>query len=72
MTSANVIEYRIEKDGKIVGHHRQHLLCKTNREPLLKFVPASDYIITPWGYDEEEDEWEGKPVNLEKFLKTYY
>lgn len=68
MTSANVVEYRIEKNGEFIGWHRQHLLCKTNNEPLLKYQPASDYTITPFGYDEEEEEWEGDPINLEEFL----
>ena len=70
MTSANVMNYIIyDKDGKEVGTHRQNLLCKTDKEPLLKFVPASDFTIQAWGYDEEEDDiWESEPQNLELFI----
>ena len=63
-TSANVIEYRIEKDGKIVGNHREHLLCRSHYEDLLKFQPLKDYTITPYWYDEEEDYDEAEPKNL--------
>jgi hypothetical protein len=69
MTSANVIEYSIlDKDGKEVGHHHQNIMCKTCNDGLEKFVPASDYTILPWGYDEEEEYWEGKPSNLADWL----
>ena len=44
-TSANVIEYRIEKDGKQVGSYRQHLLCKSHYEELLKYQPLGDHTI---------------------------
>lgn len=65
MTSANVINYIIyDKDGKQVGTHRQHLLCKTNKEPLLKFVPPSDFTIQAWGYDEEDEIWEDEQGKL--------
>jgi len=69
MTSANVIEYRIEKDGKQVGSHRENMMCKTHYEELLVFEPLSEYTIIPYGYDEEEDYWEDEPVNLEDFMK---
>ena len=68
-TSANVIEYRIEKDGEIVGYHRQNVLCKNRDEELLKFQPLSEHIITPFGYDEEEDYWEGEPRNLLDYME---
>lgn len=71
MTSANVIEYAIkDKDGKSVGRHRQNIMCKTCNDGLEKFIPASDFTIWPWGYDEEEEIWEDEPENLEKWLKA--
>lgn len=69
MTSANVIEYRIEKNKKIIGNFRQNILCKSRLHELLKFMPLSKHVVTPYGYDEEEEYWEGDPENLEIFLK---
>ena len=70
MTSANVIEYRIERDGKVVGYFRKHLLCKLpGYSDLLKYEPLSEHEITPCGYDEDEDYWEDDPINLEKYLR---
>lgn len=69
MTSANVIEYRIEKDNKIVGNYRQNIMCKSHYEKLLKYQPLKDHSITPYGYDEEEDYWEGEKSNLYDYLK---
>ena len=69
MTSANVIEYRIEKDGEEVGHFRKHLLCKLPEySDLLRYQPTNEYTITPYGYDEEDEYWEDEPENLETFL----
>lgn len=69
MTSANVIEYSImDKNGKPVGHHRQNIMCKWDTTKLEQFLPASDYIIQAYGYDEEEEYWEDEPVKLDKFL----
>lgn len=68
MTSANVVEYSILKDGKEVGQHRQHMMCKTNWEVLLKFQPIEEHEIQAWGYDEEEEEWSNDPENLKEFL----
>lgn len=73
MTSANVTEYRItkKKNGEIVGHHRQHHMCKTNWEDLVrKYFPLEDYLIQAYGYDEEEEMWEGEPEELYEFLIT--
>ena len=68
-TSANVIEYRIlNKEGEQVGSHRQHMMCSTCNDNLEKFQPYEDFIIQPWGYDEEEDEWEGDRYNLKEWL----
>ena len=68
-TSANVIEYRIEKDGKQVGSYRQHLLCKSHYEELLKYQPLGDHTITSFGYDEDEEYWEGETQNLDVYLR---
>lgn len=68
-TSANVIEYRIEKDGIEVGHHRVNVMCKEYWEKLLVFEPFDKHTITAYGYDEDEEEWENKPESLLKFLK---
>lgn len=70
MTSANVTEYRIESihTGKVVGTHSQHAYCVGHWGDLLKFNPPEDYTITPHGLDEEEEEWEGKTINLAVFI----
>jgi len=67
-TSANVIEYGIYKDGEQVGHHRYNVMCKPNWEALEKFQPLDAHTISDYGYDEEEDLWEGKTTNLKVFL----
>jgi len=70
-TSANVIEYRIERNGEPVGNFRKHLLCRLpDFADLLKYQPLNEHVITPWGYDEEEDEWEDLPENLDEFLRS--
>lgn len=70
MTSANVIEYRIkDKDGEERYHHRQNIMCKRDTRKLLLIKNPEEYTITPYGYDEEEEYWEGKPQNLAKWLK---
>jgi hypothetical protein len=72
MTSANVINYTIFKDGEEVGRHRQNVMCKTCNDALANFLPAKDYTILAWGYDEEEEEWEDdEQVNLEDWLKAH-
>jgi len=69
VTSANVIEYVIQDaTGQKVGEHRQHQLCKTHWDKLLVFEPLEQHTITPQGYDEEEEFWEGDPMNLREFL----
>jgi len=69
-TSANVIEYRITKNGKEVGYFRKHLMCKLpDYSDLLKYQPLSEHEITPNGYDEEDEYWEDDTQNLETFLK---
>lgn len=69
MTSANVIEYRIENlKGEQVGFYRQHLLCETRWEDLLKFKPLKEHNIVPFGYNEEDEYWEDNLQNLKEFL----
>lgn len=68
MTSANVINYTIFKDGAKVGEHRQHLYCKDRSEDLLRFQPPELYQIQAHGFDEHEAPWEDKPVNLRDYL----
>jgi hypothetical protein len=69
-TSANVIEYRIENRwGEMMGSFRKHLLCKLpDYADLLDFQPLQNHTITPWGYDEEDEYWEGNKRNLRDFL----
>ncbi len=69
MTSANVIEYKIYKDDKVVGSHRINVMCEAYYEKLLIYQPLSEHTITPWGYDEEEEYWEDDTVDLEVYLK---
>lgn len=70
-TSANVIEHSIIKDGKEVGTFRKNVLCRLpDYADLLKYQPLEAHTITTWGYDEEEDEWEGDEQRLDKFLSS--
>jgi len=69
-TSANVIEYRIRKNSEIVGYHRENIMCKNHFEDLLKYKPLNKHRIQSFGYDEDEEYWEGKSINLEKYLKN--
>ena len=69
MTSANVTNYTIcTLSGIRVGKHSQHVLCYTHWGDLLKFVPSENHTILPWGYDEEEEYWEGEETNLKVFI----
>lgn len=68
MTSANVTEFLIIKNGKSVGNHRQNWMCKTSWDKLLVYQPLKEHTILPYGYDEEEDLWEGDEENLYDFL----
>lgn len=68
-TSANVIEYTIKKDGEKVGKHYQNILCKPKWGHLLCYQPLAAHTITPWGYDEEEEYWEGEEQNLADFVE---
>jgi hypothetical protein len=68
MTSANVINYTIFKDGIEVGTHRQNIMCKRCNDSLLKFSPPSDFTILAHGLDEDEMEWFGDEINLKDWL----
>lgn len=71
MTSANTIYYKIQDlDGKRIGEYSWNFYCKPKWEYLLKYEPPEKFIITPYGYDEEENEWEDPPENLETFLRN--
>ena len=72
MTSANTIYYTIrDKNAVEVGSHSQNVMCSTCIDGLEKFIPAEDFTIQPWGYDEEEEDWEGKPQNLAEWLTKH-
>lgn len=68
MTSANVINYTIFKDGIEVGTHRQNIMCKRCNDSLLKFTTPSDFTILSHGLDEDDMEWFGDEVNLKDWL----
>lgn len=69
MTSANVTYYTIrDLQENDVGRHSQHCLCKTHWEKLLVFTPPENFTIQPWGYDDEEEYWEGRTHNLRDFI----
>jgi hypothetical protein len=71
MTSANVIEYSIFKNGDEVGQFRKHILTKYPLySDLLKYQPLAEHEILAWGYNEDDEYWEDdESQNLEKFLK---
>ena len=70
MTSANVVEFRIEKDHETIGNFRKNMMCRLPEySDLLVYQPLSEHDITPYGYDEEEEYWEDDTVNLEEFLR---
>ena len=70
MTSANVIEYDIrDNSGKMILQHSQNIMCKTDIRKLLALENPETLTIHPWGYDEEEEIWEGKSEKLDKWLK---
>lgn len=71
MTSANVIEHTIYKDGEEVGSFRKHIMTTYPLySDLLKYQPLNEHQILAWGYDEDEDYWEDdEPEILETFLR---
>jgi len=68
-TSANVVEYRIERNGKQVGNYRQNIMCTGRYEEMLKYQPLEEHTVTPYGYDEDEDYWESDTQNLKTYLE---
>jgi len=69
-TSANVVEYEIrDKSDSVVGTYRRNFLCKRDTRSLMKYAPASDFTIHPYGYDEEGELWEGSPSKLSDWLE---
>lgn len=71
MTSANVTNYRIERDGKVVGQHRQHHLCHTRWHRLYKYTPFTEHTITAYWEDEHEAPHEGKTMGLSEFMANH-
>jgi hypothetical protein len=68
-TSANVIDYTIEKNHEPVGYFHKNIMCKyPEYSDLLKYQPLYEHTITCSWYDEEEEFWEDEPENLEVFL----
>lgn len=67
-TSANVREYKIYRDGKIVGGYHINLMCKIQYTPLLKYTPANEHTIIEYWYDEDEEYHEKEEIPLDKFL----
>jgi len=69
MTSANVVEYDIkDKSGKIIARHRQNVMCKRDTRKLMALENPDKLWIYAWGYDEEEEIWEGDGQRLDKWL----
>lgn len=69
MTSANVTEFSIFRNGIKVGTHYQNHLCKDTSPKLLRFIPLENHIIQAHWLDEEEEYHEGAPINLLEWLK---
>ncbi len=69
MNSPFIMDYLIkDKDGNLVGFHRQHTLGKTHWGDLLDFTPTVNYTIKATGYDDQGEFWECAPQRLDKFL----
>jgi hypothetical protein len=71
-TSANVTRYVIRRDGRIVGEHTQHALCKYNHHELLKYQPPERFTIQPHWDDEDEVTHAYDERPLAEFLQYYY
>ena len=71
MTSANVTNYRIMRNGEVVGEHHQNHYCHTKWHRLYKFTPFSEHTIQKWWLDEEEEYHEGIIENLSDFLQDH-
>ena len=68
MTSANVVHYRIKRNGEVVGEHSQNVMCHTRWHRLIDYTPFSEHTITPYGEDENEAPWTGKTTTLLEFF----
>lgn len=68
MTSANVTEYKVFRNGVEVATHRQHHLCKDRSRELLRFTPLEEHTIQATWHDEEEEYHESEPVILLAWL----
>ena len=71
MTSANVTNYTIYKDGETVGEHSQHHMCHTKWHRLYKFTPFTQHTIQSHWLDEEEEYHEGEEVWLSEFIANH-
>jgi hypothetical protein len=71
MTSANVIIYKVFRNGEEVGELRQHVLCKDRSKELLKYLPLEEHSIQATWEDEEEEYYEGEVKNLLDFLSKF-
>lgn len=70
MTSANVTEYTIRKDGEYVNTFRKHHLTRyPDYFYLLSYQPLSDYTIESCWLDEEEEPHYENEESLEEFMK---
>ena len=69
MTSANAIEYRIlDKNKKQIASYHENIMCKMHFDRYVIHTPHEDFSIQAYGYDEEEEYWEGEIQNLKIFL----
>ena len=68
MSSSNIIQYRILKNGETAGYYKYNISRKSTFEELLKYQPLSEHTVIPWGYDEEEGCWSDEEENLNDFL----
>ena len=69
-TSANVVEYEIKHKDAVVGNYRVHSYVGfKSLETLLEYIPLQEHTIKAYGYDEEDEYWEGRVESLEKFLR---
>lgn len=71
-TSANVTNYVIRQDGRNVGTHSKHALCKYNYHELLKYHPPEKFTIQAYWDDENEATHVYEKMQLSKFLQHYY
>lgn len=68
MTSANVIYYKVFKNGDLIGEHRQNMLCRDSSERLLMYYPQDEFQIRADWVDEEEVAHKEKPMPLDQWF----